>query len=154
MSISRCRPRVILVAGEAGLEQARDDEADDGGAGKRDARAVADEVARVLDQLVGILFGDGVGDILDRAGCAARIIAIFGARAAPRSRRGVADHLGDVGKRFGRALETLGDEAARLVAGLAGELLAAAAEAVGKAALGVAAPVRSRIAAGAGIFSQ
>ena len=48
--------------------------------------------------------------------------------------RGVADHLRDVGQSFGRALEPLGDQPARLVAGLAGELLAAAADAVGDAA--------------------
>ena len=41
------------------LSSRASDEADDRRAGKRDARAVADEVARVLDQLVGILLGDG-----------------------------------------------------------------------------------------------
>ena len=131
------------------MTQPSDDEADDGRAGKRDAGAVADEVAGVVDQLVGILLGDRVGDILDRAGGAAGIIAIFGAEplidARRRCRRPSCETLASASR---RALEALADQAARLVAGLAGELLAAAADAVGEAAVGRAAAgaVRSPVA--------
>src|SRR6476661_3953040 len=88
----------VLARGacKAALDEPGYDETDDRGAGKSDAGAVADEVARVLDQLVGVFLGDRIGDILDRASGAARIVAIFIAETVIDSRRGVADHLGDV----------------------------------------------------------
>ena len=70
----------------------------------------------------GSLRRDLVRDILDRAGGAARIIAIFLAEPLIDPAGGVADHLRDVGESFGRALESLGDEAAGLVAGLARQI--------------------------------
>ena len=48
-----------------------------------------------------------VGGILDRAGGAAGIIAIILAKPLIDPVGGVADHLRDVGERFGRALEAL-----------------------------------------------
>src|SRR6185369_16698958 len=68
---------LVIVAGETGLEQPCDDEPDNRSAGKRNAGAVAHEVARILDQLVRVLFGEGVGRVLDRPCRAPCIIAIL-----------------------------------------------------------------------------
>ena len=77
------------------------DKADDRGSGEREAGAVADELAGVVDQLVGIFFGERVCGIVDRRGGAARIIAIFRAEPFFDPRGGLTDQLGDVAERFG-----------------------------------------------------
>src|SRR5690349_15819087 len=66
-----------VAAVEAGLDQPRQSEADDGGAGQRNARALPDECAGVVDQFVGVLGSEAVGGILDRCRSLAGIIAIF-----------------------------------------------------------------------------
>src|SRR5205823_3983946 len=53
--------------------------------------------------------------------------------------RRIADHLGDIGQRFGGALEPLADQPARLLAGLGCDLLATAPDTVGKPAFRTAA---------------
>ena len=130
LSSSHVRPRhprsgLRLVAVEPGLDQAGKDEADHRRAGQRDARAFLHEIAGVVDQFVGAFRGEAVGRIVDRARGLAGIIAIFGAQPLIDPGGGVADQLRDIGERFGRALEALADEAAGLVGGLAGKLVAA-----------------------------
>src|SRR4051812_7465355 len=71
---------LVIVAGDAGLEQSCQNEADNCSAGKRNTGAVAHEVARVFDQLVWVLFGERVGGIFDRSGGTPRIITIFAAK--------------------------------------------------------------------------
>src|SRR4029079_18099551 len=106
---------VVFVYGEAALDQPRDDEANNRCSGKCDARAVADEIAGVFDQLIRILAGDRIGDVLDGSGGAPGIIAIFSTETFLDPIGGIADHFRDVGEGFGRALETLRDEPASLV---------------------------------------
>src|SRR5262249_56731507 len=79
--------------------------------------------------------GMGGRDVMDGAGRPPCILTIFFAKPLIDSRRSVAHHFRDIGKRFGCALESLGDEGACLVACLADELFTTAAEAIGKSAL-------------------
>jgi hypothetical protein len=91
-------------------------------------RALANELPRVIDQLVGILGRNAVGGILQRGAARPCIFAIFLAEPVIEAGRGVADQLGDIGQRLAGTLQSLTDQLARLVGRLAGQFVGAALE--------------------------